>query len=383
MALPAPELVGLAVLFLAGVLLVIWCVEIFIEAVAQSAVSLGISGFFLAVILAGVDLENAILGVTAAFVDLPDLALGTVFGESLFVLAVAVGIAGLFVPFRMDIPRIYLLLLVLVPLPAFALALDGTLDWTDGAILTVLFVPLLAGIFWRERRSETTYLLSGEVEEAVDLDAASTDESEGPIENGGATPAIDPSECAGSGDDEIPGSTATDDARNADDRPLADLDLDLDEFVPELEDRSGYFCLAVAMLAIVGMTIGSGITVVSAEGIFVALGVSGLAFGATVLSFIASIEELALTVEPVRQDRPHLAVGNVVGSTAFYVTANVGIIALLSPIDTAGAVMTVHWPFLAACLLVVGVMLARGRVTRFGGAILLALYAGYWVVNYV
>jgi len=63
--------VALVGLFLVGVVLVIWCVEIFIEAVAQSAVSLGVSGFFLAVVLAGVDLENAVLGITAAFVDLP------------------------------------------------------------------------------------------------------------------------------------------------------------------------------------------------------------------------------------------------------------------------------------------------------------------------
>ncbi|NUB90808.1 sodium:calcium antiporter [Haloterrigena sp. SYSU A558-1] len=363
----AAELVGLAALFLTGVVLVIWCVEVFIEAVARSAVSLGISGFFLAVLLAGIDLENAILGVTAAFVDLPTLALGTVFGESLFVLAVAVGVAGLAVPFRMAVPRIYLLLLVLVPLPAFALSLDGTLDWTDGAILTVLFIPLLAGIFWRERRSETTFLLSGEVEEVVDLEAdAETAGAAGSTANAGA-------DAEPNGGDRAPAPD-----RDAD----LDLDLDLDEFVPDLEGKSGRFSLAVALLAIVGMTVGSGLTVVSAEGIFVALGVSGLAFGATVLSFIASIEELALTVEPVRRGRAHLAVGNVVGSTVFYVTANVGIIALLRPVDTAGAVMTVHWPFLAACLLVVAGLFARGRVTRAGGAALIALYVGYWIANY-
>ncbi|QRV16386.1 sodium:calcium antiporter [Haloterrigena salifodinae] len=375
-------LVGLVALFLGGVLLVIWCVEVFIAAVARSAVSLGVSGFFLAVVLAGVDLENAILGVTAAFVDLPDLALGTVFGESLFVLAVAVGVAGLAVPFRMDVPRLYLFLLVLVPLPAFALSLDGTLDWTDGAILTVLFVPLLAGIFWRERRSETTYLLSGEVEEVVDLeddpDAASeTDRVGGAAaaeSNGGAAPAI------GRDGDERDEGRARD--RGSDSGLDLDLDLDFDEFVPDLEGKSGRFSLAVAVLAIGGMTVGSGITVVSAEGIFVALGISGLAFGATVLSFIASIEELALTVEPVRQGRAHLAVGNVVGSTVFYVTANVGVIALLRPVDTTGAVLAVHWPFFAAGLLVVAVMLAHGRVTRFGGGVLLLLYVGYWIANY-
>ncbi|MFC6768411.1 sodium:calcium antiporter [Natrinema soli] len=348
-------------LFLVGVVLVIWCVEIFIEAVAQSAVSLGVSGFFLAVVLAGVDLENAVLGVTAAFVDLPSLALGTVFGESLFVLAVAVGLAGILVPFRMDVPRAYLMLLVLVPVPAFALSLEGTIGPLEGAVLLGLFVPLLTYIFWHERRAETTYLLSAELQEVIDFDA-------GPDANTGR------SRATSNGND----SRADGDRSNG-----PDFDLDIDEFVPSFEHRSGLFNLGIAVLAVIGMTIGSGITVVSAEGIFVAFGISGLAFGATVLSFIASIEELALTVEPVRRNRPELAIGNVVGSTVFYMTANVGIIALLHPISTGGDVLTVHWPFFAGCVLVVTVMLTRGRVTRVGGVVLFGLYIAYWIANYL
>jgi cation:H+ antiporter len=349
----AGSAVAFAVLFLLGVLLVIWCVEVFVEAVAQSAVSLGISGFFLAVVLAGVDLENAVLGVTAAVVDLPGLALGTVFGEALFVLAVAVGIAAIFVPFRAHVPRAYLVLLLLVPVPAFAASLGGRIGATDGAVLVALFLPLLAFIFRRERSSETKYLVAEEVEEVVEFE--------------------DP------GADVVPDG---DSQSAAEDGIGLDVDLDLDEFVPNLERRSGLFNLGVAVLATVGMTAGSTITVVSAERLFVALGISGLAFGATVLSFIASIEELALTVEPARQGRSHIAVGNVVGSTVFYLTANVGIIALLHPISTAGTVMTVHWPFLVGCLLVVTAMLARGRVTRGGGLLLVALYAAYWATIY-
>lgn len=352
-------------LFLFGVALVIYCVEVFIDAVARSAASLGISGFFLAVVLAGVDLENGVLGVTAAGVDLPDLALGTVFGESLFVLAVAVGLAGLLVPFRIDVPNVYLAMLVLVPLPALALSLTGTIGRSGGAALTLLFVPLLAGIYWYERQTETSYMLSEEVGEVVDLEDG-IDETNTAANNGGSATNADRD-----------GREQTE----ATHRDL-DLDLDLDEFGPDLEDRSGPFALAVAGLAIVGLTIGSLITVVSAEGIFVAFGISGLAFGATVLSFVASIEELALTLEPVRRGEPQLAVGNVVGSTVFYVTANIGVIALIHPIDTGGAVMTVHWPIFAVCLFVVTALLARGRVTRLGGAVLIGLYVVYWIANY-
>lgn len=322
--------------FLAGIALVLWSVEVFIEAVARSAVSLGISGFFLAVILAGIDLENAILGIVAAYAALPDLALGTVFGEAIFVLAVAVGLAGLLVPFETDVPRPYLALMLLVPLPMFVLSLYGTLSWVEGVILALVFAPLLFLVYRLETRAGTRYVVPEELDDLIELEEDDDDEREV-----------------------------------------------LEALVPDLEGRSGTVQLAVALVAVVGMTLGSWIAVRGAEGILVGFGLSGLAFGATVMSFIASIEELFLTVEPVRQNRAHIAVGNVVGSTLFYVTANVGVIALLHPVDTGGAVMTVHWPFFTAALALVAAMLYRGRVSRLGGAALLGLYAAYWIANYL
>ncbi|ELZ04116.1 sodium:calcium antiporter [Natrialba aegyptia] len=378
-------------LFFLGVVTVVYSVEVFIDAVARSAVSLGVSGFFLAVVLAGVDLENGVLGVTAAAVSLPDLALGTVFGEALFVLAVAVGIAGLLVPFRMDVPTVYIALLVLAPLPAFVFSLGGTIDRIDGVALTLLFVPLLVGIYWYERRSETTYLLADELEGVITYTDEPNDRTPPTESTDGETPV----EYDGSGDEADGHSPVPQDT--TDDRPpvTADeqseageahdgRDFDLDEFIltPTLDERSGAFALGVAVVATVGLTAGSLLTVLSAEAIFVAFGISELAFGATVLSFVASIEELALTVEPVRRGRPELAVGNIVGSTVFYVTANAGLIAALHSVETTGAVMTVHWPVFLVCLFIVTSMLARGRVTRLGGAVLLVIYGGYWALNY-
>lgn len=321
-----------AALFLAGIALVVWSVEHFVEAVARSAVSLGVSGFFLAVVLAGVDLENAILGITAAYGDLSSLALGTVFGEAVFVLAVAVGVAGVLVPFETRVPRSYLLITLCVPIPMAALSVAGTLTWTDGALLTLSFFPLLLLVYALERRASTRYMVAEEVEEVIGLE-------EEPAE----------------------GSTSSD----------------------EEDAHGGWYHLGVAIAATVGMTVGSALAVRGAEGVLTAFGLSGLAFGATVMSFIASLEELFLTVEPVRQGRPEIAVGNVVGSTLFYVTANVGLIALIGPVDMGGAVLTVQWPFFALALVLVVAMFYRGRVGRLEGVALLALYVGYWIANYL
>lgn len=327
-----PELISLA-LFLVGVVLVIASVETFIEAVAESALTLGMSGFFLTVVLAGTDLENAILGLAAVVDGLPGLALGTVFGEALFVLGAAVGLAGVLTPFETSVPRSYLLLTLAAPALLFALALDGTLSRFDGAVLTLAFLPLLGVVYALERNQRTRYLSAEEVEEALEEDESEENED------------------------------ATDDSLR--------------------ERYEGWYQLGVALVATVGMTVGSELAVTGARGLLSVLGVTGLAFGATVMSFIASLEELFLTVEPVRQGRPHLGVGNVVGSVLFFVTANVGVLALVRPIDTGGTVLTVHWPFFAVTLLLVAGVFVRGRVGRAEGIVLLGLYAAYWGANYL
>jgi cation:H+ antiporter len=338
-----PALVDV-VAFLVGVVLVIVSVEAFVESVAESALELGISAFFLTVLLAGTDLENAVLGLAAVVDRLPGLALGTVFGEGVFILGAAVGLAGVLTPFETEVPRSYLLLLLGSPALFFVLAFDGVLTRLDGIVLTAGYLPLVATIYLLERGTRTRYLSAEEVAEILEDDE----------------------------DD--------DDGFDLD----LDLDLDLADRIPWLADlregREGWYRLGVSLLAVVGMTVGSELAVSGARGLLVLLGLTGLAFGATVMSFVASLEELFLTLEPARQGRPHLGVGNVLGSTLFFVTANVGVLALVTPIETGGSVLVVHWPFFLAGLLVVGAAFWRGRVGRPVGFALLALYVAYLVV---
>jgi len=342
MAVVVPEAALAVAAFLVGVYVVLESVETFIDAVTESALALGVSGFFLTVVLAGTDLENLVLGLAAAAGDVSGLALGIVFGEALFLLGAAVGLAGLLGPFETAVPRSYLLLTVGSPALLFALALDGTLTRVDGVVLALAFAPLLAAVYLLERDAATRYLSAAETE-ALDDGDAETGES-------GAD-----DEAEGDGPDEDEAEPDTWRARNP-----------------------GRYGLLVAVAASVGMAVGSELAVRGARRLLGALGVTGLAFGATVMSFVASLEELVLTVEPVRRGRPHLAVGNVVGSVLFFVTVNAGLVAVVRPLDTAGAVLTVHWPFLLGALALVAVAFGRGRVDRRVGAALVALYVLYW-----
>lgn len=324
------EALAIAV-FLLGVWLVLESVETFLEAVAESALALGFSGFFLTVVLAGTDLENLTLGLAAVIGDLSGLALGIVFGEAVFLLGAAVGLTGVIAPFETQVPRSYLAIMLGSPALFLLLALDGTLTRLDGIILTLTFVPLLGAVFLLERNAATRYLSTEEVE----LYERQADNDDSP------------------------------------------------ETKTWRERNEGIFSLLVAGAASVGMALGSEMAVWGARQLLVVLGVTGLAFGATVMSLIASLEELVLTVKPAQQGRPHLGVGNVVGSVLFFMTVNAGTIAIISPIDTSGTVLTVHWPFFLATLTIVTAMFYRGYVGPRAGMSLLGFYVFYWVANFV
>ncbi len=337
-------------LFLVGIGIVVWSVEEFVEHVAEAAVGIGVSTFLLTVVLAGLDLENAVLGIAAAAGDLPDVALGTVFGEALFVLGAAVGLAGVVSPFETETPRGYLALTAISPALLLVLSADGLLSQFDGLILVVAFVPLLWMVYRWESQQSTRYLEPEEVDEIEEVNEEQEEKT------------------AVRGDGDSDGRWDGDSANDEDDE--------------DDEDDAGLRDLGVVLLTVAGMTVGSELAVMGARDILDTFDLVGLAFGATVMSFIASLEELLLTVGPVREGRPEVGVGNVVGSVLFFVTANAGVIALVHPLALSRAVTVVHWPFFLVSLALVLGVLFRGKVGRFEGVVLLAVYAGYWVANY-
>jgi len=312
--------------FLVGIALVLGSTEKFIEYVSEAAVRLGVSAFLLTAVFAGADWENAVLSLAAVGGDLPGMALGTMVGAAIFVLAVTVGIAGVLTPFETTVPPKYLGVTAMSPIPLLVLTLDGNLSLLDGLLLIVVYVPLVWILYRWETGADAHYLEAEEIEEGQE--AAETN----------------------------PGTDST---------------------------RRTLVAVGLMLAAIAGIVIGSEVTVTGARGILAAFGLNGLAFGATILSLVASLEEIFLTVEPVRQNRPQIGVGNIVGSTLFFVTVNAGLIALVRSIAVGPAVFAIHWPFLLGSLALVLAFLYRGALTRLEGGVLLAAYVTYWGVIYV
>jgi cation:H+ antiporter len=109
-------------------------------------------------------------------------------------------------------------------------------------------------------------------------------------------------------------------------------------------------------------------------------GVSEALVGLTVVAFGTSLPELATSVVAVLKGQSEIGVGNVLGSNVFNLGLVVGTAFAIRP--AAVPVNVIRWdiPILVAATAVVGIFVLRdGRITRWEGALMLAMFAAYLV----
>ena len=95
------------------------------------------------------------------------------------------------------------------------------------------------------------------------------------------------------------------------------------------------------------------------------------------------IEDLFLTVLPIRKGEPEIGIGNVIGSLVFSVTGKLGIVVLAGGTIAIGS-NTLHWhlPVLVGMNALAAYFLWTGQIKRWHGYVLLALYITYWIISF-
>lgn len=129
--------------------------------------------------------------------------------------------------------------------------------------------------------------------------------------------------------------------------------------------------------ALAGLLIGAELLVFGTERIVGEMGLSETAFGLLVVAAAVSFEEVVLEALPAYRGFPELSVGNALGTLTFLLTASLGVVLLIGPLAVPAAVADYHIPALALSALLAAGLLARGRLGRTEGALLLAAYAAY------
>lgn len=161
---------------------------------------------------------------------------------------------------------------------------------------------------------------------------------------------------------------------NSDDALAADID------VKDLAARPWYFNLGLVAIGVAALVGGSQFLVASATDIAQAFGLSDLVIGLTVVAIGTSLPEIATSITATIKGDRDIAVGNVIGSNIFNLSAVLGLAGLVSPsgIPVAESLLRFDFPILiavtAACL---PIFFTGHKVMRWEGAVFLAYYVAY------
>jgi cation:H+ antiporter len=299
--------------FVLGVALVIGSAEKLVEGLVGVSLAFRVSTFLLAVLLVGFDAENLGVGIDAAARSLPGVALGTIIGASMVATAFAIGLTAIIKPVEFGLSRKGVLLIAPV---AVLVAWLLSLDGTLSRSDGVVLLAVFVGL--------VTYLL--------------WEGKRGLVMRGEAHEA------------------------------MAEV---------QREHHSKIFYGGLVIATLVGLVIGAELAVWGTRRILDISGISGTLFGMTVVAFAVSVEELARTLIPVVKGHSEIAVGNVIGSAAYFFTFNAGLIALVAPLLVESQVRWNYYPFALAAAVLVGILALKERIGRAGGALLLGLYLAF------
>lgn len=118
-------------------------------------------------------------------------------------------------------------------------------------------------------------------------------------------------------------------------------------------------------------------------GLATALGVSPALISLTVVALGTSLPELATTVVATLRREDDIAVGNIIGSNFFNILAILGLTATFHPLERGGITLVDLYAMLAFTVVLLPLVMARQRIGRRGGAVLVAGYVAYlaWLAS--
>jgi cation:H+ antiporter len=156
---------------------------------------------------------------------------------------------------------------------------------------------------------------------------------------------------------------------------------ELEEGESDTADR-GWTGLLLVVAGIGIMAVGGWLAVLGAERLVETLGVADSVIGLSVVALATTAELFALAVSAHRHQVSELAVAGVVGSAGYNATMTLGGAALARPIVTTG-VTAAGWLAAGLPLLVLSLGGKMGRLSRWAGVVLVAIYIAYLIGLYL
>ena len=135
--------------------------------------------------------------------------------------------------------------------------------------------------------------------------------------------------------------------------------------------------VGISLVGLVGLVLGGELVAEGAERLIATLGLPALLVGMVLTPAAIEIEEVFRQAIPARRGHPEVSAANLLGTLLYFVLFNLGLIALVTPLVVPPQVRSLEWPFLVGVTWLATAFLARGRVGRPEGVVLILCYVGY------
>lgn len=135
----------------------------------------------------------------------------------------------------------------------------------------------------------------------------------------------------------------------------------------------------VFLLGLTCLVVGAELLIRGASRLGLAIGISPLVVGLTIVAFGTSSPEMAVSVRGALTNHPDIVIGANLGSTVFNILFILGICALVAPLLISQQLVWYEVPVMIGAHLLLLVMSLDGRISRFNGLILFLCLVSYTV----
>ena len=311
-------------LLLGGFALLIAAGEVLVRGAAGMALKASISPLVvgLTVVSLGTSSPELFASLQAALQGNSEIAVGNVLGSNIANLGLVLGITALIFPIAVDedlVRRDWPVMMIASAL-FFALGYDGTLGLVDGIVFVLSLIGFMTYLVVQSRRRKKSDVLkSNNPENQDELDGYGT-----------------------------------------------------------YGQKSYALLMGLVALGCVGLYYGSEWFVQGAVNIASALGIDKHVVGVTVVAFGTSVPELAASAVAAYRQQTDISIGNLVGSNIFNIFCVLGITATAKPLTVGENVIQFDmlW-MLGIAAILLPLMVCGRKITRWKGALLLAIYVTY------
>ncbi|MEM7506225.1 MAG: calcium/sodium antiporter [Pseudomonadota bacterium] len=160
-------------------------------------------------------------------------------------------------------------------------------------------------------------------------------------------------------------------------------DIDDDELEDADPEMPGWKLAGLLALGLIGLPLGAELLITGSQAIARDFGVSEAVIGLTIIAIGTSLPELATTVMAALRRQADVAIGNVIGSNLFNITAIIGVAALVRPLEVPAEIINRDiWVMIAASVILAPFIFFCLKITRLMGGLFLGAYIAYIVLAY-